>query len=132
MNKKGFSLIEVIVVVIIIGILARISIPRYIRLVEKGRSAEARNILGHIRSAQMAYQLENGYYTNTLGNLQVAAPTACNATFYFSYALANGSGTFTATANRCTGGAGKSPTGSAAFSLSINQGGTLSGTAGYL
>ncbi|MBI5872791.1 MAG: prepilin-type N-terminal cleavage/methylation domain-containing protein [Candidatus Omnitrophica bacterium] len=132
MNRNAFSLVEIMVVVIVIGILAGISIPRYSKFVERGRSAEARNILGNIRSAELAYLTEYDIYTNSLTSLQIAAPTACNASFYFSYGIVNGSGTFTATANRCTGGAGRPPTGPTAFSLNITQAGVLDGTVGYL
>jgi prepilin-type N-terminal cleavage/methylation domain-containing protein len=132
MDRKAFSLVEIMVVVIVIGILAGISIPRYSRFVEKGRSAEARNILGNIRSAELAYLTEYDTYTNSLTSLQIAVPTSCNASFYFNYTLANGTGTFTATATRCTGGAGRPPTGPTPFSLNITQAGVLDGTAGYL
>ena len=39
-NQKGFTLIEVLVVVIIVAILAAIAVPRYLRYVEKSRSAD--------------------------------------------------------------------------------------------
>lgn len=132
MNNRAFTLIEIIIAVVLISILASVALPRYVRVVEKSRSAEARNILGRIRSAQSAYMFEYDHYPSSSDILQIPVPTACNASYYFSYAIVNGSGTFTATANRCTGGAGKSPSGLVPFSISINENGTLSGTQGYL
>jgi len=43
MTRKGFTLLELIVVIIILGILASLGFSQYIKMVEKGRSAEARN-----------------------------------------------------------------------------------------
>ena len=51
-RKQGFTLIELIVVVLIIGILASIAIPQYFRIVEKGRFAEATSWVDAVRSAQ--------------------------------------------------------------------------------
>jgi len=56
--KKGFTLMELIIVVIIIGILAMIGLPQFFNVAERGRSAEAANLLGAIRSAQLRYYAE--------------------------------------------------------------------------
>ncbi|MEE8317717.1 MAG: prepilin-type N-terminal cleavage/methylation domain-containing protein [Candidatus Omnitrophota bacterium] len=50
-SKKGFTLLELIIVVIIIGILASIALPQYISTLEKAKSAEALGILGTLRSS---------------------------------------------------------------------------------
>ena len=84
MNKiqKGFTIIELIVVIIIVGILASVGMTQYTKVVEKGRAAEARLILGSLRTAEVAENMENGAY-QTVANLGVAAPTACATTHYF-------------------------------------------------
>ena len=57
MTRKGFTLLELIIVIVIIGILASIGIPRYFDAIEKARGAEAKGTLGEI------YKIEQAYYT---------------------------------------------------------------------
>jgi prepilin-type N-terminal cleavage/methylation domain-containing protein len=125
--KRGFTLLELIVVIIIIGILATLGFTQYTQVIEKGRSAEAKALLGNIRTAEIGYNTENGTY-GAIANLPVGAPTACTTTNYFSYAAA--AGVTTGTATRCTSG-GKVPTGPTYSILVDYTTGVWSGTAGY-
>ncbi|MCX5701416.1 MAG: prepilin-type N-terminal cleavage/methylation domain-containing protein [Candidatus Omnitrophica bacterium] len=103
--KRGFTLLELVVVIIIIGILATLGFTQYGKVIEKGRIAEARMVLGAIRSAQEAYKQEYGAYNATAGNLQVSFPTACTTTHYFSYSVTDNT---LGNATRCTA-SGKKP-----------------------
>lgn len=69
MNKKAFTLMELIVVVIVIGILATIALPQYGRFIERSRMSEAINILGVIREAQIRYAVEYDVYANNMAGL---------------------------------------------------------------
>ncbi|MDD5691932.1 MAG: prepilin-type N-terminal cleavage/methylation domain-containing protein [Candidatus Omnitrophica bacterium] len=127
--KHGFTLIEIIIVIIIVGILAAVGIDQYGKTVEKGRSAEAKMIIGKVRTLAYQYHLENGAMTglaNANVNIGVGSdqiPSACRGTYYFSYqawACDNPTRIVCVWAKRCTSG-GKSPqSSSACISLKAN------------
>ena len=60
--NRGFSMIEVIVVVVVIGIMLAVALPKYNRVVEKSRQAEAFTNLAAIRGAQARYYAEKGVW----------------------------------------------------------------------
>ena len=118
-----------LIVVIIIGILATLGFTQYTKVIEKGRTAEAKALLGQMRTAQEAYLQENGSRTATIGNLSVDVPTACATTHYFSYATTDALGT----ATRClTTETGKTPGVATAYTITLTYAtGVWGGTAGY-
>jgi len=119
--KKGFTLLELIVVIIIIGILATLGITQYTRVIEKSRSAEAKQIMGAIRSnAASIYMQNNSSCTNcTAANVGIGtdypgpAVNNCENSHYFWYNVtANDANSLTMLATRCLAG-GKPPQGTA-------------------
>jgi len=60
MHKKGFTLLELLIVVIILGVLASIALPQYVATIEKARSGEAVINIGAIRVALDRYWYQNG------------------------------------------------------------------------
>lgn len=61
-RKRGFTLIELMIVVAIIGILAAIAIPNFLRFQLRSKTGEARTNLAGIRTAEESYFAEYGQY----------------------------------------------------------------------
>ena len=59
MNKKGFTLIELMIVVAIIGILAAIAIPKFADLINKAKEGSTKGALSTVRSALQVYYGDN-------------------------------------------------------------------------
>ena len=73
LNRKGFTLIEMLVVVLIIGILAAVALPQYFKAVEKSRSTEALSIMGSLAAAMERARLvsSNNTYPADLSSLDI-------------------------------------------------------------
>lgn len=63
-NQRGFTLVELMIVVIIVGILAAVAIPMYQGATERAKASEAVAALGTIRGAMRVYYAEHGTYVN--------------------------------------------------------------------
>jgi type IV pilus assembly protein PilA len=79
-SKKGFTLIELMIVVAIIGILAAIAIPNFLRFQLKSKSAEGKVNIAAIRTAEESYLAEFGTYVTAAAN-PAAIPGASKDAF---------------------------------------------------
>ncbi len=104
-STKGFTLLEVLMVVIIIGVLATLAIPQYTKTVEKARATEAYSNIGTLRKAEWIFYNEKNpqTFTTAVGSLDIENPNS-SATRNFSYTVGGVSATaFTITASRRSG-----------------------------
>ena len=75
-NERGFTLIELMVVIVILGILAGLIIPRIMGRPDEARAAKARMQIESLETALKLYKLDNGSYPDTEQGLRalVEAP----------------------------------------------------------
>ena len=106
-KQRSFTLIELMVVVIIVGILAGIALPQYVRSRERAMDKQAKAILSLIRAAERAYKMEIGSYYTAGGNVDTINQNL-NLDLVndgnWAYGMGSGGGGFTATLSRYKGG----------------------------
>lgn len=130
MNKKGFTLLEVLIVIIIVGVLAGLAIPVYQAQVQRSYQQEALQHLGTTREAMLRYFAQNGTFVGAdidagSCNLDYCPNTAsAGQALHFSYGLANLAAAaydITATRNAVAGGDGAS-------TVAVDEAGTITKT----
>ncbi len=126
-NRKGFTLLEVLIVLVILAVVAGLAVPAYNAAIEKSRGQEAIRSLQATREAMMRFHSVNNTYVGAAfgtGDMDYNPNTAVGGqTLIFTYVLSNlGAATFTCTATRAGGPVG---------TLAISQAGTITRTGVY-
>ena len=83
-NRNGFTLIELMIVIAIIGILAAIAIPQFAAYRQRAQDNAARHALHTLAKAQEDYYIQNEAYTGNQGNLAAATGYAVEDTMQIS------------------------------------------------
>ena len=84
-NKKGFTLLELLVVVLIVGILSAIALPQYKMIVAKSRVTEAVVAMKSLSDAQEVCYMTQGTYTGELDKLDINISDISNYYLYSCY-----------------------------------------------
>ena len=104
-SNKGFTLIELMIVVVIIGILAALAIPRFMASTTKSKQSEAKQLLKQVYVMQRAYRQEYDTYWGNGITADAANPNNFSrigvqvmTTSRYTYTIVSDATTFTVTA----------------------------------
>lgn len=109
-KQNGFTLIELMITVVIIGILATIALPAYQEYVKRGHRAAAQSEMMDIANREQQFFLANRSYATTLAGLSYTLPASVGARYTAAIAANNAATppnftiTFTATGAQATDG----------------------------
>lgn len=105
-RRYGFTLLELLLVVIVVGILATISIPTFGRMANRAKATEAQNQVSTILTAELVYYQENDNFTTTGTDLLVSPPKDNATKFNYTFDGVGSTSTVTATGRAAAGTSG--------------------------
>jgi len=82
MDARGFTLIELMITVAVVGILAAVAYPSYLSFIIRGNRSQGQQFLMELAQRQERYRLDQGKYTDTLADLVGLSPPATVSNYY--------------------------------------------------
>lgn len=73
-SNSGFSLTELTVVIVILGVLAMVGVPKYRTVVERGKASEAFTFMAHVAGAQERHNARTGKFAKKVKHLDIKVP----------------------------------------------------------
>jgi prepilin-type N-terminal cleavage/methylation domain-containing protein len=80
-NQQGFTLIELVMIIVILGILAAVAVPQYFNLTGDAQTSSERGVVGGVRAGIQTYFAQNRAFPAALDAATVAACTGANPCF---------------------------------------------------
>jgi type IV pilus assembly protein PilA len=116
-DTRGFTLVELLVVILILGILAAIALPAFLTQRDKGHDNRARSMISTAHTALRTYELDNDTFDATRADLEAIEPTIGEASGDFN--VVGTVDTFTITERSVSG---------TDFTVTRDSGGTITRT----
>ena len=127
-NNSGFTLLEIVIAIIIVGVLASLALPKFFSTVEYSKSTEALTAMASLRQSMERCHLQSNetYVGCDQSNIDMSDPTNSTGS-HFAYAIAGQTTTaytITATRNTYDGGDGASQITLTVTSTGVTRAGT--------